>query len=101
MRTGSIRLGQLARLIPAASKKALVANLRYLEINGAVVRRDLSSKVRHVEYDFSDAMRPVMTSVLDHLADVGEFYAALAGENKIINPREPARRPEKKVQREG
>jgi DNA-binding HxlR family transcriptional regulator len=74
MCTGPVRLGQLARLIPSASKKVLTENLRELEASGIVVRRDLSGAVRHVEYDFSEAMRPAMISMLDHLADLGEFH---------------------------
>jgi hypothetical protein len=40
---GPVRLSQLRRLIPAASKKALTANLRSLEKLHLIVRRDLSS----------------------------------------------------------
>ena len=70
------RLGGLTRLIPSASKEVLTENLRELEASGIVVRRDLSGTVRHVEYDFSEAMRPAMISMLDHLAELGEFHLA-------------------------
>jgi DNA-binding HxlR family transcriptional regulator len=46
IRSGPVRLGQLARQIPSAE------NLRDLEFSGIVIRRDLSGTVRHVEYDF-------------------------------------------------
>jgi hypothetical protein len=39
MRSERVRLGQLARLIPAASKKMLTQNLRQLEADGIVVRK--------------------------------------------------------------
>jgi len=47
MRSGPIRLGQLARLIPHASKKVLTQSLRDLEASGIVLRRDLSDVVLH------------------------------------------------------
>jgi DNA-binding HxlR family transcriptional regulator len=50
----------------------LTENLRDLEDAGLVVRRDLGGSVRHVEYDFSEAMRPKIQAMLDHLADFGE-----------------------------
>ena len=72
IRTGPVRLGQLRRELRHASKKVLTENLRDLEDAGLVVRRDLGGSVRHVEYDFSEAMRPKIQAMLDHLADFGE-----------------------------
>ena len=57
MRSEPVRLSQLRRLAPAASKKALRASLRSLELSDVVVRRDLSDTVLHVECDFEDNMR--------------------------------------------
>jgi len=88
IRSGPVRLGQLGRVIPTASKKVLTDNLRELESRGIVVRRDLSGTVRHVEYDFSDAMRPGMTSILDHLAALGQFHVVRVGGG--IQDHEPA-----------
>ena len=48
MRSGPIRLGQLTRVIPHASKKVLAQNLRDLEASGIVTRRDLSEAVPSV-----------------------------------------------------
>jgi len=73
MRNSPVRLGQLTRMIPAASKKALRSNLRALEDAEIVVRRDLSSKVLHVEYDFSDTMRETLGDLLDHLESWGKI----------------------------
>ena len=72
IRSGPVRLGQLRRELKHASKKVLTENLRELEDAGLVVRRDVGGSVRHVEYDFSEAMRPQMQAMLDHLADFGE-----------------------------
>lgn len=73
MRSGPVRLGQLGRLIPAASRKMLTENLRKLEGHGIVVRRDLSEKSLHVEYDFDDSAREAVRAVLDALAAWGNF----------------------------
>ena len=76
MRTEPVRLSQLTRRIPSASKKALRASLRSLEAAEIVVRRDLSSTVLHVEYDFANDMRATVGSLLDQLADWGEILEA-------------------------
>ncbi len=72
MRHGPVRLSQLTRLIPKASKKALRAGLRDLESARVIIRRDLSGNVLHVEYDFTGDMRPAICRLLDHLAQLGE-----------------------------
>ena len=48
-----VRLGQLRRLIPCASKKVLVQQLHELERDGIIVRADLSGRIKHVEYTLS------------------------------------------------
>jgi len=67
-------LGQLARLIPAASKKMLTHNLRKLEADGIVMRSDLSDTILHIEYNLSDDTREAVRAVLDELAEWGEYY---------------------------
>ncbi len=74
MRAGPVRLGQLARLIPSASRKMLTRNLRSLEGYGVVIRRDLSDIVLHVEYDLDPILRDSICSLLDGLANWGEHY---------------------------
>jgi DNA-binding HxlR family transcriptional regulator len=71
-----IRLSQLQRLIPAASKKALRASLRSLESMQVVVRFDMSDVVLHVEYNFADDMRDAISSLLDCLAECGDVLEA-------------------------
>ena len=70
--SGPVRLGQLRRELRHASKKVLIQNLLELEDAGLVVRRDFGGSVQHVEYDFSEAMRPQIQAMLDHLAEFGE-----------------------------
>jgi DNA-binding HxlR family transcriptional regulator len=74
MRSGPVRLGQLTRLIPTASKKVLTENLRRLESSGMVVRTDLSGSVRHVEYDLAEAVKLETHVLLDQLARWAEQF---------------------------
>jgi DNA-binding HxlR family transcriptional regulator len=69
MTEGPVRLSQLKRSIPYASKKALTASLRQLEEAKIVVRRDLSSSVLHVEYELADRVREEFIELLRYLAD--------------------------------
>lgn len=71
MRSGPIRLGQLARIVPGASKKMLTQNLRKLEADGIVVRKDLTEVILHIEYDLDDRTRESVCTLLDHLARWG------------------------------
>lgn len=74
MCSGPIRLGQLARLIPSASKKVLTQNLRRLEANGIVIRTDLSDVVLHVEYDLNPELRGSICHLLNQLGAWGDQY---------------------------
>jgi DNA-binding HxlR family transcriptional regulator len=69
MRGGPVRLGQLSRLLPEASKKVLMTELKQLVASGLVERRDLSngSVVRHVEYNLIDSIRPATFLLLTQL----------------------------------
>jgi DNA-binding HxlR family transcriptional regulator len=71
MRSEPVRLGQLARLIPGASKKMLTQNLRQLEADGIVVRKDMSDLVLHIEYELDERTREAVCALLDHLATWG------------------------------
>jgi DNA-binding HxlR family transcriptional regulator len=74
MRTGPIRLGQLARLISNASRKMITHNLRNSEGYGIVIRKDLSDISLHVEYDLEPLLRESICSLLDELAKWGDAY---------------------------
>jgi DNA-binding HxlR family transcriptional regulator len=84
MRDGPVRLGQLSRLLPEASKKVLMTELKQLVASGLVERRDLSNgdPVRHVEYNLIDSIRPATFLLLEQL----ELWALLwefASRNRI------------------
>lgn len=71
---GPVRLSQLRRTIPGASKKALTASLGSLERTRIIVRKDLSDSVLHVEYELHDQAREPVLSLLKALA---EFHRSL------------------------
>jgi DNA-binding HxlR family transcriptional regulator len=57
MRSGPIRSGQLARIVPGASKKIPPQNLRKLEADGIIVRKNLTDLVLHIEYELEERTR--------------------------------------------
>lgn len=86
MLDGPVRLGQLRRLIPRASKKVLVQQLHELEEDGIIVRTDLSGKIQHVEYTISAPLGKAVVNLLGLLSDWGLRYApatALPGSTRI------------------
>jgi DNA-binding HxlR family transcriptional regulator len=74
MQSGPIRLGQLGRLIPRASKKVLTQSLRELEASGIVLRKDLSDIVLHIEYELRPDVKDGVSFLLERLAQWGEAY---------------------------
>jgi DNA-binding HxlR family transcriptional regulator len=74
LRSGPVRLGQLARLISGASKKMLTQKLRQLEADGIIVRKDMSDLVLHIEYDLAGETRQSVCALLDHLADLVNLH---------------------------
>jgi DNA-binding HxlR family transcriptional regulator len=74
MRNGPIRLGQLGRLIPSASKKVLAENLRKLKSSGLIVRTDLSSHVLRVEYALAERFKASTHELLGYLSAWGQAY---------------------------
>ncbi len=74
LRHGRVRLGQLRRVIPGASKKVLAHNLRMLEADGIVIRRDMSDVVLHIEYELRDEIKDSLGALLDQLSEWGESY---------------------------
>lgn len=71
---GPIRIGELGRIIPRASKKMLAQGLRRLEADGIVVRNDLSDITLHIEYELSPALHQSVLYLLNHLAQWGVEY---------------------------
>jgi len=67
---GPVRLGQVRRRIPQATKKMLVQRLHDMEKQGIITRADLSGKIKHVEYTVST---PLGDAVLQLLAILGKW----------------------------
>lgn len=82
MRSEPVRLGQLARLIPGASKKMLTQNLRQLEADGIVVRKDMSDLVLHIEYELDESTREGVCALLDHLERWGGLHLGKSRDDK-------------------
>lgn len=76
LRDGPVRLGQLSRLLPNASKKLLVRNLRELEASQIILRRDLSYRTLHVEYELNPRGKESVCATLNSLASWGHAYRA-------------------------
>ena len=79
---GPVRLSQLRRMIPGASKKMLTQHLREMEDDGLVVRSDLSAKMRHVEYSLSTPLGFAALRLIVTLAEWGTVHAAISSPEK-------------------
>jgi DNA-binding HxlR family transcriptional regulator len=74
LQLGPVRLGELHRIFPEASKKMLTQHLREMEKDGLVIRKDLSGRVRHVEYLLSDPLGFAVVQLIGTLAKWGSEY---------------------------
>ena len=74
MRDGPIRLSELRRLLPKASKKGITNSLRSLVTRGVVLRRDLSSSVLRVEYELHAEWREPLLTLLNYLTEWAAAY---------------------------
>ena len=93
MLDGPVRLGQLRRLIPNASKKMLVQQLHELEKDGIIARTDLSGKIKHVEYAISAPLGDQVVNLLQLLSDWGlRNTQAMAAAGRTPVPRVPTER---------
>ena len=54
----------------------LTQNLRKLEADGIVVRKNMSDLVLHIEYELDECTREAVCALLDHLATWGAFNLA-------------------------
>jgi DNA-binding HxlR family transcriptional regulator len=66
-------------MFPEASKKMLTQHLREMEKDGLVVRKDLSGRLRHVEYFLSDSMGLAVLYLISTLTRWGREYQQSAG----------------------
>ena len=71
---GPVRLGELRRTFPQASKKMLVQNLREMERDGLVIRKDLSIRMLHVEYSLSDSTGIAVLQLINMLRNWSKQY---------------------------
>lgn len=79
------RFGEIAARIPAVSKKVLTQQLRELETDGLIQRREFKGTRSRVEYaltDFGKSLLPVLTAMAAwgkaHVLDPNESIAASA-----------------------
>ena len=71
---GPVRLGELRRMFPEASKKMLTQHLREMEKDGLVIRKDLSGRLRHVEYVLSAPLGFAVVYLIGTLTEWGREY---------------------------
>ncbi len=87
---GSVRLSQLRRTFPQASKKMLAQSLREMERDGLIIRTDLSGRLRHVEYSLSNSGGFAVLELMNTLTEWSSRYASCCKGHKLF-----AVRPEK------
>jgi DNA-binding HxlR family transcriptional regulator len=75
LQRGSMRLSQLRRKFPEASKKVLTQHLREMERDGLIIRTDLSGRLRHVEYSLSDSGGFAVSQLINTLTEWSSRYA--------------------------
>jgi DNA-binding HxlR family transcriptional regulator len=72
---GPIRLSQLRKMFPGASKKMLTQHLREMEEDGLIIRTDLSAKMRHVEYSLETSLGFAVLHLINTLTKWGSQHA--------------------------
>jgi DNA-binding HxlR family transcriptional regulator len=83
---GPVRLGELRRRVPGASKKMLTQHLREMERDGLILRTDLSGKIPHVEYSLTAPLGTVALDMIRSLIVAGAEIVRL-GANAVHPPR--------------
>jgi DNA-binding HxlR family transcriptional regulator len=61
-------------MFPEASKKMLSQHLREMEKDDLVIRKDLSGRLRHVDYSLSDSMGFAVLHLIGTLTKWGREY---------------------------
>jgi DNA-binding HxlR family transcriptional regulator len=84
LQRGPVRLSQLHRMFPVASKKMLTQQLREMERDGLIVRTDLSGRLRHVEYSLSDSGGFAVLQLMNTLTEWGSRYASSLPRQKLF-----------------
>jgi DNA-binding HxlR family transcriptional regulator len=70
------RLAELRRSVKGISKKVLLDNLRVLLDSGLVVRQDLSTKVKRVEYSIAESSRLAIAQMISATDDLRKVNVA-------------------------
>lgn len=73
------RTGELRRLIPSISQKMLTQQLRQLEADGLVERRDFGEVPPRVEYAVAEGERATLEPVVDAMCAWGLYWADARG----------------------
>ena len=72
---GPIRLSQLRKMFPGASKKMLTQHLREMEEDGLIIRTDLSTRLRHVEYSLETSLGVAVLHLINTLTEWGSQHS--------------------------
>ena len=72
---GPLRLGELRRNLPQASKKVLTQHLRQMEKDGLIIRTDLSGNVPYVEYSLSAPLGLATLNLIQTIAEWGAQHS--------------------------
>lgn len=83
---GPVRLSQLRKRIPGATKKMLVQRLREMERDGIITRTDLSGKTKRVEYRVCDPVGIALVDLLVFLAEWSTHHLPASILNDGIAP---------------
>jgi DNA-binding HxlR family transcriptional regulator len=74
LQQGPIRLSQLRKMFPGASKKMLTQHLREMEEDGLIIRTDLSARLRHVEYSLETSLGVAVLRLINTLTAWGSQH---------------------------
>jgi DNA-binding HxlR family transcriptional regulator len=76
LQQGPVRLSQLRKMFPGASKKMLTQHLREMEEDGLIIRTDLSTRMRHVEYSLEASLGVAVLHLVNTLTEWGSRHAS-------------------------
>jgi DNA-binding HxlR family transcriptional regulator len=85
---GARRHAQLCKALPGVSQKVLTAQLRELELDGALERKDFGTKPPHVEYSLTEFGRQLRRLVL-------QMHELALKNCRVLKRRPPAGRAER------
>jgi DNA-binding HxlR family transcriptional regulator len=80
MKNGPVRVSELQRLIPEATKKMLIDTLHSLETAGIVIRTDVGGSIRHVEYRIVGVLEESTQALLGQLAHWSDLTRSVRNE---------------------